>query len=415
MRISSNAVFNVNVGLLNQQESNLLTTEQQVSSGQSILTPADNPAGAAQALQVSQTAAVNNQYSSNISAVTSAAQYSDGALQSITTLLQNIQTSAVNAGDGSMNNYDRQTLAVTLQSQLNQMISLANSTDANGNYLFSGFKGTTLPFTPSANGVQYNGDSGQLMIQVSNKMQLPASLSGSSVFMNIKNGNGTFQTTAGAGNAGSGVITANSVLTPSMYNDNSYQIQFVSPNVYSVLDTTNGLPGVPAVDNSVNPPQTLTNQTYVSGQPISFNGIQFTITGTPSTGDAFNVAPSTGESVFTTISNLINTLNTGVTPGVVTSQAQYNAGLSTAIGQLQNDLNNVLTSEASLGATLNAASNQGNVSSNLNLSYQQALASLQDVNYSQAISQLTQQQTQLTASQKAFLQVQNLSLFNYIQ
>jgi flagellar hook-associated protein 3 FlgL len=51
---------------------------------------------------------------------------------------------------------------------------------------------------------------------------------------------------------------------------------------------------------------------------------------------------------------------------------------------------------------------------NLNTQYASTLQSLQDVNYAQAITQLSQQQTALTAAQQSFVKIANLSLFNYL-
>jgi flagellar hook-associated protein 3 FlgL len=415
MRISTNTYFDTNVSMLDQQQSNLLNTQQQISSGKSILTPADNPTGAAQALQVSQSDATSNQYTANIGVATDAQSLTEGTLQSVTSLLQNIQTTAVNAGDASLTNADRQSLAQSLQSQLDQLVSLANSTDSVGNFLFSGFKGSTQPFTNTPNGVQYNGDNGQRMVQVTANSQLPISSSGADIFMNVKNGNGTFATQAVAGNSGTGAISTGAVTNAALYKGNSYQIQFTSATTYDVVDTTNGLPGVPAVDNSQAPPVTLTGMTFTSGQSISFNGVQFTIQGAPTSGDQFTVAPSTNENMFTTLSNLVNTLNTGFTAGDVAGSTQYSAGVNTAISQLNNDLNSVLSARAVLGANMNEGTALTDLQSGLDLQYKQTLSNLQDVDYSKAITNLTQEQTVLTATQKSFLQVQNLSIFNYIQ
>jgi len=42
------------------------------------------------------------------------------------------------------------------------------------------------------------------------------------------------------------------------------------------------------------------------------------------------------------------------------------------------------------------------------------LSELQDVDFNKAISELNQQQTSLTAAQKTFKQVSDLTLFNYL-
>lgn len=426
MRISTSTLFDVNVTSLNTQQSKLLHTQQQLSSGRRILTPADDPAAAARALQVAQTDATNTQYLGNIGTAQDAQSLSEGVLQGVTTLMQNIQTTTVSAGGPGMADSDRKILANALQDNLSQLLSLANTKDAVGNYLFSGFKGSTQPFVNTPAGVTYNGDDGQRLVQVSANRQIPASDSGADVFMRIKNGNGTFVTgpdplsNAGGGNTGTGVINVGSLTVPpptAAQLGNAYTVSFAvaaGVTTYSVtgkdatgavipvpLDTTTGLP--------------LTNIPYVSGQAIGFNGIQFDIQGTPANGDQFSVAPSTHESVFKTISDLITTLNTPFVPANKGgSSALLTAGVNRALTSMDNALTSVLTTRASLGTRLNELDALKSTGSDLGNQYKQTLSALQDVDYNKAITDMTQQQTMLQAAQKSFLQVQNLSMFNYM-
>lgn len=413
MRISTSTLFDVNVTALNQQQSTMLHTQQQVSSGRRILTPADDPAAAARALEVTQADATNSQYLKNISTTNDSVTAAEGTLQGVTTLLQGVQTMAVSAGNPAMSNADRKSIATSLQNNLDQLISMANARDAVGNYLFSGFKGNTQPFDNTPTGVQYKGDDGQRLAQVNSTRQLAASDSGADIFMRIKNGNGTFSTQpdptshAGAGNSGSGVISIGALASPpptAAQLGNRYSINFTSTTSYDVMDTTAGLPGVAV--SAGNP--------YTSGQTISFNGIQFAIQGAPATGDQFTITPSANESVFTTISNLITTLNTPSVPGSVASQALLTAGINSALNNLSNATDSVLRTRASMGTRLNELTSLQSTGSDLGNQYKQTLSQLQDVDYNQAITDLTRQQTMLTAAQKSFLQVQNLSMFNYM-
>ncbi len=98
MRISTNTIYDSNISSMNQQQTNLLHTQLQVSSGLRVMTPADDPAAAAQVIEVSQSNAANTQYATNRNAATTSLSMSEGILQSVTTLIQNIQTTAVNAG-----------------------------------------------------------------------------------------------------------------------------------------------------------------------------------------------------------------------------------------------------------------------------------------------------------------------------
>ena len=396
MRISTSAIYNANISMLNQQQAKLLHTQQQLASGRRMLTPADDPIASARALEVTQSDATNTQYATNRNAARHTASLSESILQSVTSLLQDVRTTAVQAGGGALTPYDKQTLASALSGRLEELKSLANSSDGQGNFLFSGYQGRTQPFSNSVSGVQYMADDGQRMIQVSSSRQLAASDSGSDIFMRIKNGNGTFVARPASGNNGSGIASQGIVINPALLTGNNYQVNFTSTTTYNVINTTTS--GTVSTGNA-----------YISGQAISFDGMQFDVSGAPASGDSFTLTPSTNESIFKTISDLITTLNTtSATP------ATFSNNLSKALNMLDRGLDNVLTVRASLGSRLIELDALQTTGEDIGLNYKTTLSQLQDVDYNKGISELNQQQLSLTAAQKSFRQISDLSLFNYL-
>ncbi|PIV15126.1 MAG: flagellar hook-associated protein 3 [Gallionellales bacterium CG03_land_8_20_14_0_80_55_15] len=400
MRISSNTIFDSNVAAMGQQQSRLMQTQQQIASGKRLSSASTDPVAATRALDITQSDAINNQQASSRVAARHTLSLAESTLQGVTTLLQDVRTAAVYAGNGTLNSSDRATLATDLSGRLQELVGLANSTDGVGNYLFSGFQSKTQPFVDTPAGMGYFGDDGQRLAQVSATRQMAASDSGADVFMRIRNGNGTFVTQATAGNSGSGVISAGAVVNPAALTGNNYSISFsmaAGVSNYSVINTTTGLP-VPG----------MTAQPYTSGQAIAFDGMRLDIQGAPASGDSFAVTPSSNESVFKTISNLIATLNAPVVGSNLTN------GLNRGINNLDNALGNVLTVRATLGLRLNEIDALQTTGEDMGLQLKQTLSQLQDVDYNKAISDLTQQQVTLQAAQKSFTQVANLSLFTYL-
>lgn len=399
MRISTSTIYNANVSLLNQQQAQLLHTQQQISTQRRILTPADDPIASARALDVTQADASNSQYATNRNTALHSTSMSEGVLQSVTNLLQDVRTVAVNAGSGALNNSDKQTLATDLSGRLEDLLALANSTDGEGNYLFSGFQGRTQPFANTNAGVQYQTDDGQRMIQVSSSRQLAASDSGADIFMRIKNGNGTFTTQAAPANVGSGIVSSGVVTNPTLLTGNNYQVTFSVVAGVTTYGVTNTTPG------ALVPVPIAAGTPYVSGQVISFDGLQLDVTGAPASGDVFTVAPSTNESIFKTISNLITALRT---------PSPLGGAIPAAINGLDRGIDNVSTVRASLGTRLQELDALQSAGESLGVQYKQTLSQLQDVDLIKAISDLTQQKTSLEAAQKSFLAVSGLSLFNYM-
>jgi len=188
MRISTSTIYDAGVGSMQEQSGRLLQTQQQIASGRRMLTPADDPVAAARALDVSQSQSINTQHLTNSSNASDSLGLEESVLGSITGVLQNVRDLAVNAGSGILNQSDRSTLANALRGSYQELLGLANSTDGNGQYIFSGYQGGVRPFVASATGaVTYKGDQGQRLIQVSPSRQIAVNDAGEDIFLKNQN------------------------------------------------------------------------------------------------------------------------------------------------------------------------------------------------------------------------------------
>jgi len=403
MRVSTNGMYDSGTATILQQQEALVKTQQQLSTGRRILTPSDDPIAAAQTVRLSQTASLNTQFGVNRDHAIASLGLVETTLDNITTNLQDIREVAVHAGNSSLTDADRKSLAAELRGRFEALLGQANTTDGMGNYMFSGFQAKTQPFTRSGLDVQYNGDQGQRLNQVGPTRQLAVSNSGTEVFERIKNGNGIFTTTADPANTGGGIITSGSVTNPANLTGHNYEITFAtgaSGLTYDVTDTTTG-----TVLSSGN--------TFTSDETIEFDGLQFSISNKPADGDTFTVSPSTNQSIFQTIGNLITALETPVR-----SQdgggARLTNSLNSALKNLDNGLEQILTTRASVGSRLQEAESLDILGGDLEIQYEQRLSELRDVDFAKAISELNKQQVYLEAAQKSFSTVTKLSLFDYI-
>ena len=422
MRISTTTIYDTGIATMQQQTEKLMRVQQQISTGRRILTPADDPVAAARILEVNQSQSINQQYISNSGAASDSLSLEESTLGSITQLLQSVRDVAVNAGDATLTQSDRASLATQLRGSYQQLLGLANSTDAGGQYLFSGYHGGTRPYSEASPGnVVYGGDQGQRLIQVGASRQIAVSDSGSDVFQRIRTGNGTFATQAAAGNGGSAVIDPGTVLDAQTWkaaaNSTGYTIKFgVSGGVttYDIIDKDSGNSLLTGATAAASPPYP---RSYSSGSDIDLSqaglpafdlGLRVSIAGAPKDGDSFSVTASKNQDVFKTIDDLANLLQTSA------GGAQLTNGLTVAQGNLDNALENILTVRASVGARMKELDTAKSTGDDRALQYSDTLSRLQDVDYAKAASELTQQQVNLQAAQKSFTMVSGLSLFNYL-
>ena len=299
MRISTQTLFDSGAARIGDLQSSLYKTQQQLATGRRILTPSDDPIAAARALEVTQSQSLNTQYGTNRGYAKDSLAMVDSTLSSVTELLQNVKTTAISAGNGTLGDGERASIATALQSSLGQLVGLANTRDAQGNYLFSGFQTTTPAFAQTATGAQYQGDQGQRLIQVDSSRQMAVSSQGQAVFQ------------------------------------------------------------------------------------------------------------GGGQDMFKTLNDLITQLNTPGTTGLSTA-------LATADNNLVLALNNVSSVRASVGSRLQELDALDSAGSDKNLQYSQNLSNLQDLDYTQALTELSKQQMTLEAAQKSFVQTSGLSLFKLL-
>ncbi|HVO88075.1 MAG TPA: flagellin, partial [Casimicrobiaceae bacterium] len=124
------------------------------------------------------------------------------------------------------------------------------------------------------------------------------------------------------------------------------------------------------------------------------------------------LAPSTAQSVFSTLQNLVATLSAPVTSGA--STAQYRNGLNGALANLDQSIDHMLTARASFGASLNELDSLSSGNDDRSTQYDQSLSRLTDLDYNKALSDYARQQLALEAAQKSFAKVTGLSLFDYL-
>ncbi len=117
MRVATSTLYHQGLASMNNQQASLLHVQQQLGTGRRVLTPSDDPVAATRALAVSQASAVNGQYTASRKQATASLGITENTLSTVTTTVQNIQTLLVNAGNGTLSDNDRASLATALQGQ----------------------------------------------------------------------------------------------------------------------------------------------------------------------------------------------------------------------------------------------------------------------------------------------------------
>ncbi len=400
MRVSTQQFVNQFNSTLQLQQGNVAKLQQQISLGRRVLTPSDDPSDATRILDIEQTLGRLDQFQSNATLAEQRLSLQESTATSVTNLLQRVRELAIAAANlGVQSPSTLSAYRVEMEERFNELVGLANSKDASGEFLFAGFQSDIRPFTATATGVVYNGDQGQRILQVGPDKQVAVSDSGAAIFQQIRNGNGDFSVDSNNANTGDGVIAPGSVIDNTVYQKHDFSIQFTSATTYDVVNTTSAT-------------TIITGASYVDGATISFNGIETNITGNPQTGDEFLVQASRNQDIFATFRNFINTLNGFPSNG--SGQAHYRQDIQAVILDIDQSLENLVGVQASIGARLNAIESTTDENEAVQFQILQTLSTIRDLDYADAVSSLQTQLSTLEAAQQTYATISRLSLFNFL-
>lgn len=398
MRIATSTIHARSVREMQNQQSQLSKTQNEVASGKRVQSPADDPVATTRILQLEQTQAALVQYESNGNSAETRLSLEEQALSDIQDVLSRVNELAVQANSSTLSQTDRESIATELEELSSELLNIANRQDSNGEYLFSGTKTETEPFALDGSGsVAYYGDQSARRLQIGSSQYVQDGHSGYEVLMDIPSGNGTFTMAANDANTGTGVIGSGSVVDMSAWVSDTYDITFTTATDWEVTDSSGNV---------------VTSGTYTSGSVIEFNGVQLSISGTPAAGDSFTVAPSTSEDMFTTLNNLIAAVSAPQDTEV--AQAEFQNAIAALQTQLGEAEDHILGVRSEVGARLNTIENAAGARQTYSDVLTTTLSELRDSDYAEAVSRLSQQEVSLEAAQQSYATIAKLSLFDYL-
>jgi flagellar hook-associated protein 3 FlgL len=185
MRFVSNIASNV-ITDIQQSDQSVQTALQQLSSGQRVSVPSDNPAASAAMVQLQTQSANIDQYTTNADSALSQAQSADSVVSSVVSLLNQAVTLGTEGANGTSTATNRQSIATQIQGLLANVVSLAN-TQFQGISLFGGSVSGQSAFTvdpSSPTGYTYNGNSAVNTVSVGDSLNVQVNIPGSTLFTN---------------------------------------------------------------------------------------------------------------------------------------------------------------------------------------------------------------------------------------
>ena len=186
MKISTSQLFDNSVNQMNRQQSKIAEMQAKLASGKQIVKPSDDSEKSA-VIQRLQTA-IDRQsvYERSLDTAENRLASEESALMSSERILQRIRQLAVQSNTDTLSVDDKEILANEITSLSEELLSLANTQDANGNYVFAGSNVQAKAFDVNADGdIIYQGDKTQTSVDISDQRRLVLNRAGDEVFASV--------------------------------------------------------------------------------------------------------------------------------------------------------------------------------------------------------------------------------------
>ncbi|AEE22205.1 flagellar hook-associated protein 3 [Glaciecola sp. 4H-3-7+YE-5] len=407
MRISTGQLYDRSIRAVLDNQDDLSDVQQQLSTGKKLLRPSDDPVGSAQVIRLTEEIDLINQYNKNNNLLTNSIEQEETILGNVTDNIQRARQLMIQAGNGILDVDDRKAIAIEIGQIRDQIFDAMNSQSANGEYIFAGYQSATPAFsyTAGASGNKYafEGDEGLNEIRISNTFSLAMNNSGQTVFEDVyARLDSQITSSSGVASASTRISTQNEFdqfhsqnYDPVVAANNEFQISISAAEQVTITNVGTGA--------------VVGTQPFISGEPFEFKGQEFTIEGV--VGDTVNYALQKPEkkNIAETLNDFYNSLN-----DENISDQDYAQAISDALIGVDNSLTSIADSISLLGGKLNVAQSVFASNLDLEISNKTARANIEEVDYAEAVSELSKQEAALQAAQATFAKVTGLSLFDYI-
>ncbi len=397
-RISTAGAYQLALSTMLAKQAGLSHTQQQLASGQKLVTAKDDPVNAGTAVGLDRALAELERFGENANLLQNRLNLQEGVLAQAGERLARVRELTIQANNASLSSDDKKAITAELKVIRDELVGLANSQDGSGRYLFGGTADDRAPFTQSGGNITYNGDQTQRRVEIAPDHLVADTMPGSELFMRVRTGDGRVDGRANTANTGSGVLMEFGMDSAGGWNGQSYTVNFTAADAYEVRDAGGAV---------------VATGTYASGEGISFAGLNLRIDGAPATGDSFSIGPSQTRDVFGMLDDLVIALE--LPDDTPTQRATQQNALQASLRDASTAQEHFIDGRATGGAQLAAIDSAADLRGAQSVTLEATLSGIRDLDYAEAISRFQIESTALQAAQTAFMRLNSSSLFDLLR
>ncbi|MDC3176196.1 flagellar hook-associated protein FlgL [Alphaproteobacteria bacterium] len=425
MKISSKLFNEQQLSLLSKQMEKIQSVQSKISSGKNIVFASDDPVGAVELSGLNDISSKVQQYINNAELSLSRLQMMDDTLEATKNVFIRTKELAIQAANDVLAPSDRESIALEFDELKKELISLANTKDSTGAHLFSGFKTQTVPFVMESEGtVSYKGDRGVITLAVSESRMLESTIDGGSVFKDIVTSSGVstdlFEAVDNISRsirtASSGVEAAKApgIAKINLTNEDPGTYSFTITSGSKTADFSIGITGsdlsdlataINAADLDITASLEDSNTTLKLTNQYSYD-IEMSNVQIP--GITKSQTDPTSFFTFQPVDASGNNLGNSQTI------YDFDQTIASRLDEMMTIQNHLSNQRAKVGARINSANRQTDIMRERHLLINKDISKLADADLAELVTQLQSQITSQEATQKAFVRISQLNLFDHI-
>ena len=428
MQVSTRLFNNQQVTQFGRLNEDIQKKQEQIASGKAILRASDDPVSAANLSAAKEQKELLTRFENNIYKAQSRLEASDKTLQESVAVLTRITELATQARNPVYDGFSRRAILTEVEALRETVVDLANTKDAFGHSLFSGFNTTEEAYIREPDGsVTYNGDRGIHTVQISESVNLSTGLDGESAFGRIETANGRRSVFEIIDSVIAsidplrdlnefGTAEGQAMLDFSLPRQNQdWQFRLTGSLGSVTVNATLSEGNEQAVVDAINE---YADETGITASLDS------------ATGKVKLVDPSSGEIKLDQIqiegmemAERDNPYHVGFVAldsndkpiGVERMLTDIDQLMGRGIENLKNSIDHLAIQQSVIGAQLSKADVQQNVLDSRKLAVTQDISKMGDADLASLVTELQQQLTNRDAAQQAFAKIGQQSLFDFIR
>tara|TARA_Y100000589_G_scaffold330253_1_gene379318 strand:- start:1790 stop:3073 length:1284 start_codon:yes stop_codon:yes gene_type:complete len=426
MKISNRLFNEQQVRQFSKNMDDIQSIQAKISSGKNIVFASDDPVGAVQLSGLNDVTSRIDQFLKNTNLALDRLKLMDATLEGAKDIFTRCNELAIQAANDVLSVVDREAIALEFDELKKELLSISNTQDSGGSYIYAGFKSKTEPFVTNAAGeTEYKGDRGVLNLQVSESRLVESTIDGATVFQDIVTSAGvSTDLFAAVDNISRSIRTANSGVEAAKAGTGMAKITLTNqdPGTYAFTITS----GSKSADFSLD-----ITGSDLSDVATAINAADLDITATLE--DSNNTLKLSSDFAYDIelgnlqIPNITKSQETptsfftlqpidaaGANIGGAQNVHDFDQTIASRLDELVVIQNHLANQRAKVGARMNSVERQSDIMLERKILVEKDVSELADADLSELVTELQSMMTSQEASQKAFVRISQLNLFDMI-